>query len=113
MYRAYFFNIKAIFNNITLIFILIGDIFYPRYFKPILIKYQKKSIEYVNYSILMSFSDMIYNDYNIDVIDITEKIKNRKIEKIENDDNISISSIISDTNSIESIENIDEELKNT
>ena len=103
--------IRSLYNNFCYIghnliynyYILLFTIF-PTYFKSTVIDAKKNNDLYYNRMMLISFTDDIYNKYNIDLIDIHSNIikflnnnnNNDKKENIENDDNISVMSDLSD-----------------
>lgn len=107
--------IRSLYNNFCYIghnliynyYILLFTIF-PTYFKSTVIDAKKNNDLYYNRMMLISFTDDIYNKYNIDLIDIHSNIikflnnNNDKKENIENDDNISVMSDLSDCSSTNS-----------
>ena len=96
MNRSIYFTLLSFTNNIVLNYYLIWYMIFPNYFKDTIISLKKNSDIYYNKMILLSFTDDIYNKYQIDLIDIHKNvmkcINNTKI----NDDDISIMSDISD-----------------
>ena len=96
MNRSIYFTIISIGNNIMLNCYLVLYMFFPNYYKDTIVSLKKNSDIYYNKMMLLSFTDDIYNKYQIDLIDIHKNvmkcINNTKI----NDDDISIMSDISD-----------------
>jgi hypothetical protein len=83
---------------------------FPNYFKDTIISLKKNSDNYHNKMMLLSFTDDIYNKYNIDLIDIHKNVmkcfNNTKIIDNNDNDNISIMSDISETSDMSDISEI-------
>jgi hypothetical protein len=80
---------------------------FPSYFKNTIINIKKTNDVYYNKMMLLSFTDDIYNKYQIDLIDIHKNImkclnytKNKTNDNDDNDDNISYMSDMSDISDI-------------
>ena len=106
MNRSIYFTIISIGNNIMLNYYLVLYMFFPNYYKDTIVSLKKNSDIYYNKMMLLSFTDDIYNKYQIDLIDIHKNIMtclnnnnnndNNNDDDNDNDDNISIMSDISD-----------------
>jgi hypothetical protein len=73
---------------------------FPNYFKDTIISLKSKSDNYHNKMMLLSFTDDIYNKYQIDLINIHKNIMTCINN---NDDNISIMSDLSDLSDLSDI----------
>jgi hypothetical protein len=75
---------------------------FPNYFKDTIISLKKNSDNYHNKMMLLSFTDDIYNKYQIDLIDIHKNVMKcfNNTKNIDNNDNISIMSDMSDISDI-------------
>jgi len=77
---------------------------FPNYFKDTIIYLKSKSDNYHNKMMLLSFTDDIYNKYQIDLIDIHKNImtciNNNNNNNDNDDDNISVMSDLSDLSDI-------------
>ncbi len=60
----------AIQNNIIINVLLVGHLFYPKYFKDKINHYRYKGETYYKYLLLLTINDEIVKKYNIDLIDI-------------------------------------------
>ena len=106
MNRSIYFTIISIGNNIMLNCYLVLYMFFPNYYKDTIVSLKKNSDIYYNKMMLLSFTDDIYNKYQIDLIDIHKNIMtclnnnnnndNNNDDDNDNDDNISIMSDMSD-----------------
>ena len=106
MNRSIYFTIISIGNNIMLNYYLVLYMIFPNYYKDTIVSLKKNSDIYYNKMMLLSFTDDIYNKYQIDLIDIHKNIMtclnnnnnndNNNDDDNDNDDNISIMSDISD-----------------
>jgi hypothetical protein len=79
---------------------------FPSYFKNTIINIKKTNDVYYNKMMLLSFTDDIYNKYQIDLIDIHKNIMkclNYTKNKTNDDDNISYMSDMSDMSDISDI----------
>jgi hypothetical protein len=80
---------------------------FPSYFKNTIINIKKTNDVYYNKMMLLSFTDDIYNKYQIDLIDIHKNIMKclnyTKNKTNDNDDNISYMSDMSDISDISDI----------
>ena len=94
MNRSIYFTLLSIYNNIALNYYLFWYMIFPNYFKDTIISLKSKSDNYHNKMMLLSFTDDIYNKYQIDLINIHKNI----MTCINNndDDNISVMSDLSD-----------------
>jgi hypothetical protein len=76
---------------------------FPSYFKETVVSLKKNSDNYYNKMMLLSFTDDIYNKYQIDLIDIHKNIMKCLNE---NDiDNISVMSDLSDLSDLSDFSN--------
>jgi len=97
MLKSAFLNLKAIYYNNIINFLLLIDIFIPNYFKNNIINFQNKSIKCINYTLFLDISTTINKKYNIDLTELSKNLYNKYITYvntndnavIENDDNIS------------------------
>ena len=107
MNRSIYFSILSISNNIILNYYLFWYMIFPNYYKDTIISLKKKSDIYHNKMLFLSFTDDIYNKYNIDLIDIQQNIINyfNNITNDNDNDNISIMSDMSDISNISDISN--------
>lgn len=104
MNRSIYFTFLSIGNNIVLNYYLFWYMIFPSYFKETIVSLKKNSDTYYNKMMLLSFTDDIYNKYQIDLINIHKNIikclnenKNKNNNDNENDiDNISVMSDLSD-----------------
>jgi hypothetical protein len=78
---------------------------FPNYFKNTIISLKKNSDNYYNKMMLLSFTDDIYNKYQIDLIDIHKNIMKCINNKNDNDNNDNIS-VMSDLSNISDISDI-------
>ena len=94
MNRSIYFTLLSIYNNIALNYYLFCYMIFPNYYKDTIISLKIKSDNYHNKMMLLSFTDDIYNKYQIDLINIHKNI----MTCINNndDDNISVMSDLSD-----------------
>jgi hypothetical protein len=94
MNRSIYFTLLSIYNNIALNYYLFCYMIFPNYYKDTIISLKNKSDNYHNKMMLLSFTDDIYNKYQIDLINIHKNI----MTCINNndDDNISVMSDLSD-----------------
>jgi hypothetical protein len=102
MNRSIYFTLLSFGNNIVLNYYLVWYMFFPNYFKNTIISLKKNSDNYYNKMMLLSFTDDIYNKYQIDLIDIHKNIMkciNNKNDN-NNNDNISVMSDLSDLSDI-------------
>jgi len=110
MNRSIYFTLLSFGNNIVLNYYLIWYMIFPNYFKDTIISLKKNSDNYHNKMMLLSFTDDIYNKYNIDLIDIHKNVmkcfNNTKIIDNNDNDNISIMSDISETSDMSDISEI-------
>ena len=110
MNRSIYFTLLSFGNNIVLNYYLIWYMIFPNYFKDTIISLKKNSDNYHNKMMLLSFTDDIYNKYQIDLIDIHKNVmkcfNNTKIIDNNDNDNISIMSDISETSNISDISEI-------
>jgi hypothetical protein len=74
---------------------------FPNYFKDTIISLKSKSDNYHNKMMLLSFTDDIYNKYQIDLINIHKNIMT--CINNNNDDNISVMSDLSDLSDLSDI----------
>jgi hypothetical protein len=72
---------------------------FPNYFKTTIISLKNKADNYHNKMMLLSFTDDIYNKYQIDLINIHKNIMTC-INNNNDDDNISVMSDLSDLSDI-------------
>lgn len=99
MYINFFYNIKAIFINSFINILLFIDIFYNNpSIKNYITILQNKSIESINYSLLIDLSNNIQKKYNINIFDIGSKLKDfyNKSLIVNDDDNFSELSSLSE-----------------
>jgi hypothetical protein len=97
MNRSIYFTVLSIYNNIALNYYLFCYMIFPNYYKDTIISLKNKSDNYYNKMMLLSFTDDIYNKYQIDLINIHKNI----MTCINNDDdNISIMSDLSDISNL-------------
>jgi hypothetical protein len=79
---------------------------FPNYYKDTIITLKNKSDNYYNKMMLLSFTDDIYNKYQIDLIKIHKNImncinnNNDNDNDNDNDENISVMSDLSDVSDI-------------
>jgi hypothetical protein len=73
---------------------------FPNYFKDTIISLKSKSDNYHNKMMLLSFTDDIYNKYQIDLINIHKNIMTCINNNNNDDDNISVMSDLSDLSDI-------------
>ena len=110
MNRSIYFTLLSIANNIRLNYYLFWYMIFPNYFKDTIISLKKISDTYHNKMMLLSFTDDIYNKYQIDLIDIhkniMKSINNKNNNDNDNNDNISIMSDISNISDISDISDI-------
>lgn len=116
MNRSFYYALLSIYNNSILNIYFCGYLIFPNYFLNKIKNNKKTSDEYYNKMLLLSFTDDIYNKYQIDLIDIhknlLDTINNYKKKTTyglcneyfntinNNDDNISIMSDMSDISDI-------------
>ena len=102
MNRSIYFTLLSFGNNIVLNYYLIWYMIFPNYFKDTIISLKKNSDNYHNKMMLLSFTDDIYNKYQIDLIDIHKNVMKcfNNTKNIDNNDNISIMSDMSDISDI-------------
>ena len=113
MNRSIYFTIISIGNHIMLNCYLVLYMFFPNYYKDTMVSLKKNSDIYYNKMMLLSFTDDIYNKYQIDLIDIHKNIMtclnnnnnnnnndDNNDDNDDNDDNISIMSDLSDLSDI-------------
>ena len=98
MNRSIYFALLSFGNNIIYNYYLVCYIIFPSYFKNTIINIKKNNDIYYNKMMLLSFTDDIYNKYQIDLIDIHKNIM--KCLNNTDDDNISYMSDISDISDI-------------
>jgi hypothetical protein len=104
MNRSIYFILLSIYNNIALNYYLFCYMIFPNYYKDTIITLKNKSDNYYNKMMLLSFTDDIYNKYQIDLINIHENIMNCINNNNNNDnDNISVMSDISDVSDVSDI----------
>ena len=109
MNKSIYFTILSFGNNIVLNYYLILYMIFPTYFKNTIISLKKNSDTYYNKMMLLSFTDDIYNKYQIDLIDIHKNVmKCFNNTKINDDDHISIMSDLSDLSDISDISDLSE-----
>jgi hypothetical protein len=68
--RNVYYNLMAIQNNIIINGLLIGHLFYPKYFKDKIIYYRNLGDTYYKYLLLLTLNDEIVKKYNIDLLNI-------------------------------------------
>lgn len=68
--RNVYYNLMAIQNNIIINVLLLGHLFYPKYFKDKINHYRNVGETYYKYLLLLTINDEIVKKYNIDLIDI-------------------------------------------
>ena len=103
MNRSIYFTFLSISNNIVLNYYLFWYMIFPSYFKETVVSLKKNSDNYYNKMMLLSFTDDIYNKYQIDLIDIHKNIMKCLNE---NDiDNISVMSDLSDLSDLSDFSN--------
>jgi hypothetical protein len=105
MNRSIYFILLSIYNNIALNYYLFCYMIFPNYYKDTIITLKNKSDNYYNKMMLLSFTDDIYNKYQIDLINIHENImncinNNNNDNDNDNDENISVMSDLSDLSDI-------------
>jgi len=110
MNRSIYFALLTIGNNIIYNYYLVCYMIFPTYFKNTIINIKKTNDVYYNKMMLLSFTDDIYNKYQIDLIDIHKNIMKclnyTKNKTNDNDDNISHMSDMSDISNISDISDI-------
>jgi len=117
MNRSFYYTLLSIYNNCILNVYLCGYLIFPNYFSNKITTYKKNSDEYYNKMLLLSFTDNIYNKYNIDLLNIhkhiLETIKKNKNTTNEywydDEDTISIMSDLSDLSDMSDISMIDDD----
>ena len=106
MNRSIYFTLLSIGNNIIFNYYLVCYMIFPSYFKNTITNIKKNSDNYYNKMMLLSFTDDIYNKYQIDLIDIHKNIMKRLNDTkniCNDDDNISYMSDMSDMSDINDI----------
>jgi hypothetical protein len=81
---------------------------FPSYFKETIISLKKNSDNYYNKMMLLSFTDDIYNKYQIDLINIHKNIMkclNENKNNNENDEDIDNISVMSDLSDFSELSN--------
>jgi len=101
MNRSIYFILLSIYNNIALNYYLFWYMIFPNYFKDTIISLKSKSDNYHNKMMLLSFTDDIYNKYQIDLINIHKNIMT--CINNNNDDNISVMSDLSNLSDLSDI----------
>ena len=101
MNRSIYFTLLSIYNNIALNYYLCWYMIFPNYFKDTIITLKSKSDNYHNKMMLLSFTDDIYNKYQLDLINIHKNIMT--CINNNNDDNISIMSDLSNLSDLSDI----------
>ena len=76
---------------------------FPNYFKDTIISLKSKSDNYHNKMMLLSFTDDIYNKYQIDLINIHKNIMTCINNKNDDGDNISVMSDLSNLSDLSDI----------
>lgn len=102
MNRSIYFTLLSIYNNIALNYYLCLYMIFPNYYKDKIIYLKSKSDNYHNKMMLLSFTDDIYNKYQIDLINIHKNIMTC-INNNDDDDNISVMSDLSDLSDLNDI----------
>lgn len=105
MNRSIYFTLLSFGNNIVLNYYLVWYMLFPNYFKNTIISLKKNSDNYYNKMMLLSFTDDIYNKYQIDLIDIHKNIMKCINNKNDNNNNDNIS-VMSDLSNISDISDI-------
>jgi len=106
MNRSIYFAFIAIGNNIIYNYYLLGYMFFPKYFKQSIVNQKKHNDIIYNKMMLLSFTDDIYNTFNIDLIHLYKKFIN-SINTTTHDiieDDISVMSDMSDISSLNELE---------
>jgi hypothetical protein len=96
MLKPIFLNLKAIYYNNIINFLLFIDIFIPNYFRNNIISYQNESVKCINYHLFLDISEKITKKYNIDLNDLSKKLYNKYISYTNSDNDINISEIDND-----------------
>jgi hypothetical protein len=108
MNRSIYFTFLSIGNNIVLNYYLCWYMIFPSYFKETIISLKKNSDNYYNKMMLLSFTDDIYNKYQIDLINIHKNIMkclNENKNNNENDEDIDNISVMSDLSDFSELSN--------
>ena len=103
MNRSIYFTLLSIYNNIALNYYLCWYMIFPNYFKDTIISLKSKSDNYHNKMMLLSFTDDIYNKYQIDLINIHKNIMTCINNKNDDGDNISVMSDLSNLSDLSDI----------
>lgn len=106
MNRSIYFAFIAIGNNIVYNYYLLCYMFFPKYFKQSIVNQKKHNDIIYNKMMLLSFTDDIYNTFNIDLIQLYKKIINsiNTTTQVVIEDDISIMSDMSDVSSLNELE---------
>lgn len=76
MNRSFYYALLSMYNNCLLNIYFCGYLILPNYFLNKITIRKKLCDEYYNKLVLLSFTDNIYNKYQIDLIDIHAKLLN-------------------------------------